>query len=250
MHALPLSTFYRCCCVTHVCETKATCFSQRCLVNNVTHNPTCYAVISSLFAISSCLDSLYLTQCRALITQWPCVCLCLCRRFPLASGGYLDAGWWWPPGASLPCSTPWSPGLPTHHTTRGWHHRRHTLLSQAGLHGESSQILTTETFKGKNWLEWSYSLLENCTRGSLFFFSPTWSPRGFLSTGVFDHLIVNSWKWISRSWILSWRPGPKLTEIISLKALRFRTNKKKTLHGRHGHKSCKTRYITSIPTIH
>lgn len=81
-------------------------------------------------------DALQHMACR-----WVTLCLfvCFCRRLPFASGWHLDAGWRWPSGAPIPRPTPWSLGLPTHHTSRGWHHWRHTLLSQAGVHGEWQQ---------------------------------------------------------------------------------------------------------------
>lgn len=67
--------------------------------------------------------------------------LCLLRRVPLASGWYLDAGWRWPSGDPFTCSTAWSPGFPTHHTSRGWHYWGYSILSQAGMHGEIFLLL-------------------------------------------------------------------------------------------------------------
>lgn len=72
---------------------------------------------------------------------WLHASLCLRRRVPLASGQYLDAGWRWPSGDPFTCSTAWSPGFPTHHTSRGWHYWGYSILSQAGMHGEISFFL-------------------------------------------------------------------------------------------------------------
>lgn len=126
---------------------------------------------------------------HTLITLLLPVFVCSCRGLSTASGWYLDAGWRWPSGAPFPCPSPWSSGLPTHHTTRGWHHWGHTLLSQAGVHGEGPFNMSWAKIY-RPMVTVMPTFTEQCIMFNFFFsLEHSW---GFLSTRAFNHLIINS----------------------------------------------------------